>query len=361
MKKGGLYISTLKKQCIYLKGTEPKLIFKSQEHIFPAGIGGIQKLPQEYVSHNANNAFSALELGFMRNSLIMLPRQFYGPGKRGNLSPKNATKSNVSLMEGVSDPTSIVFGYISLGKRYRIAQIKINVSNGECHFMFNQSTGDASAKITNFTYQLGKYDNKYSLYEDERFAEDEFVLGIHDNKWYLGLSNTGLVTKIQGYIKRILEQASFNNQTPQYGKTKTRVNQTIQIDEGYFRICGKIIFNYLAFAKGQDFVLREEFNPIRNWIVNGGEEHFATLLEKKTNSKGLFDPMPFPKKAHKLIISRDGAQLIAYISFYGDSFETIVHLCDNFEEPFEVEGFICNWEERKEYSLKEFLSMQHRN
>ncbi|HHT7061247.1 TPA: hypothetical protein ACTZ5S_003645 [Bacillus cereus] len=349
-------MSTLKKQCIYLKGTEPKLTFKSQEHIFPAGIGGIQKLPQEYVSHNANNAFSALELGFMRNSLIMLPRQFYGPGKRGNLSPKNATKSKVSLMEEVSNPTSIAFGYLSLGKPYRIAQVKINVSNGECQLMFDQSSGEASEKITTFTSQLGKFDNKYSLYEDERFTEDEFVLGIHDNKWYLGLSNTGLITKIQGYIKRLLKQAPFNNQTPQYRQSQTRVDQTIQMDEDYFRVCAKIVFNYLAFVKGQNFVLREEFDPIRNWIVNGGEELFATLLEKKTNSKGILDPVPFPKKAHKLMILQEGAQLIAYISFYGHSFETIVYLCDNFEEDFDVEGFICNWEERKECSLKEFLN-----
>lgn len=354
-------MSTLKKQCIYLKGTEPELTFKSQEHIFPAGIGGIQKLPQEYVSHNANNAFSALELGFMRNSVIMLPRQFYGPGKRGNLSPKNATKSNVSLMVGVSDPTSIAFGYLSLGKPYRIAQVKINVSVGECHLMFDQSSGDASTQITNFTSQLGKYDNKYSLYEDERFAEDEFVLGLHDNKWYLGLSNPSLITEIQGCIKRLLEQTPFDNQTPQYGKSQTRVNQTIRMDEAYFRVCAKIVFNYLAFVKGQDFVLREEFNPIRNWIVNGGEELFATLLEKKTNNKSIFDPMLFPEKAHKLMILQEGSHLMAYISFYGYGFETTVHLSDNFQEPFEVEGFICNWEDRKEYSLKEFLIMQHKN
>jgi hypothetical protein len=71
--------------CIYLKGTEPVLSFNSQEHIFPAGIGGIQMLPKGYVSDQFNNSFSKIELDFMRNSLIALPRQFYGPGKRGSI------------------------------------------------------------------------------------------------------------------------------------------------------------------------------------------------------------------------------------------------------------------------------------
>jgi hypothetical protein len=47
--------------------------------------------------------FSTMELAFMRSSLIALPRQFYGPGKRGKLNPKNATKSSVSLMDGVNE------------------------------------------------------------------------------------------------------------------------------------------------------------------------------------------------------------------------------------------------------------------
>lgn len=64
------------KYCIYLKKTEPEVTFSSEEHIFPAGIGGIQKLPLEYVSHDCNNAFSSMELDFMRNSIMSLPRQF---------------------------------------------------------------------------------------------------------------------------------------------------------------------------------------------------------------------------------------------------------------------------------------------
>jgi len=64
--------------------TEPGESSTSKEHIFPARIGGIRKLTMEYVSHECNNAFSKMELPFLRNSLLALPRQLVGPGKRGN-------------------------------------------------------------------------------------------------------------------------------------------------------------------------------------------------------------------------------------------------------------------------------------
>ena len=99
------------KFCMYLKQTEPELTFKSDEHIFPAGIGGIQKLPMEYVSHDANNAFSAMEGQVMKKSLLALPRQFFGPGKRGNITnPKKATQGAVSLMSSVTNPETVEFG-----------------------------------------------------------------------------------------------------------------------------------------------------------------------------------------------------------------------------------------------------------
>lgn len=76
-------------KCIYLKKTEPEVTFKSGEHIIPAGIGGIVKLDNGMVSDEFNTKiFSSIELDFMRNSIIALPRQFYGPGKRGALSKK---------------------------------------------------------------------------------------------------------------------------------------------------------------------------------------------------------------------------------------------------------------------------------
>lgn len=344
--------------CIYLKGTEPELSFTSEEHIFPAGIGGIQKLPQGYVSHECNNAFSALELEFMRNSLIAFPRQFYGPGKRGNLSPKKATKSNVTLMSSRDAPDLIELGYISLGRPYVIPQLKIDI-NGTVHFISDRSFGEYKIQFKDFVKKLPKFDYKYILHEDERFGKGDFIIGYHDGKWHVALSNKALISEIDGFIEKILSQKVFENGTPQYATVQPKVHQTIQMDDRYFRTCAKIVFNYLAFTKGQEFVLNERFDPLRDWIVNGGENEFATLLARENNRFEMFSPIPFPELSHRLIITKIGTTLIGYISFYGASFETVIKLCTNFEDSLELEGYICDWQKRKEYSLNDFLNALH--
>lgn len=338
------------KFCIYLKQSEPQVTFISEEHIFPAGIGGIQKLPLEYVSHDCNNSFSAMELSFMRNSLITLPRQFYGPGKRGNLNPKNATKSTVSLMAGINDPGSVELGYISLGKPYSITQLKIN-TNGTCHFQTDRSFGDIDKQTAEFVKNLEKFSGKYTLFEDDQLTQDEFIIGYHAGKWYVALSNKKFEEQIGSVIKKLLDQKPFENKSPRYETVQPTVHQTIQFDDTYFRVCAKIIFNYLAFAKGQEFVLRSFFDPIRNWIVNGGENNFAQLLGKEFTL-----PIPIPDQAHKLIIIQKGKTLAGFISFYGDSFGTQVNLCEDLEGFFDMDGFICDWKNRREYRFIDYIS-----
>ena len=44
----------MKNQCIYYKQRND-ITFKGQEHIFPADLGGIGKLPEDYVSYEANS------------------------------------------------------------------------------------------------------------------------------------------------------------------------------------------------------------------------------------------------------------------------------------------------------------------
>jgi hypothetical protein len=337
------------KFCIYLKRTEPDVSFLSEEHIFPAAIGGIQKLPLNYVSHDCNNYFSSMELTFMRNSLIAISRQFHGPGKRGNLNPKNATKSNVSLMARVDDPNSISLGYISLGQPFNISQIKIN-KLGTCTFKADSSLGDGSKLLVDFMKSLEGFNGKYILHEDERISENEFILGYQDGKWYVALSNKEFENKLNSCVEALLLQKPLSNKIPEYSKSLTSVMQTLKFDDTYFRVCAKIIFNYLAFSKGQDFVLNSCFDPLRDWIVNGGENKFAVLIGKE-----FILPFPIPDLSHKFYIIQDGKSLRSIISFYGDSFATQVDLCENFEGSFEIDGFICDWKERKEYTWGEFI------
>ncbi|MEQ6855593.1 hypothetical protein AAHH17_14020 [Lysinibacillus capsici] len=347
------------KRCIYLNKTEPEVKFESEEHIFPAGIGGIQKLPMEYVSHECNNRFSRMELQFMRNSHLSLPRQFVGPGKRGKLNPKKATQGAIGIVENLKDQNISTLGYLSLGKPYSISQIIINVKDNTCNFVSDKSFGDADKQSSDFIDNLSKYNGVYTLIEDSRFKDDEFIIGYHNGKWYVALSNKDLNTEINNYVQKIVEQKPIRDGAPRYESEQIRMHQKLQFDESsYFRICAKIIFNYLAFVKGQKFVLQKCFDPIRDWIVNGGDNNFANITGKEIES---ISAIQFPEQAHSLFIVKKGKSLFGFVSFYGNNSGTIVELSDDLEGYFNIEGFICDWKNRQEFKFIDYISSLQEN
>lgn len=115
--------------CIYTKKSFDNAIMTSGEHIFLAAIGGKKKLPKTFVSHEVNNFFSKLEKRFSRDSIVSIPRQFEGPGKRGSLNENKASKSNIFVMESWIDTQNLgekySLGYIKLAKPYTIETVFI--------------------------------------------------------------------------------------------------------------------------------------------------------------------------------------------------------------------------------------------
>ncbi len=70
-------------KCIYLEKED--LTFNSREHVIPAGLGCIDKLPIGVVSDEANNLFSKYEKIFLEESFVGFVRKL-NIGKRGNLN-----------------------------------------------------------------------------------------------------------------------------------------------------------------------------------------------------------------------------------------------------------------------------------
>lgn len=341
------------KKCIYLKHPESYLSFTSKEHIIPAGIGGLTTLDLGVVSDQANNIFSGIELYFMRNSVISLLRQFFGPGKRGSLSPKRATRSHIHVMTNINNPYDVNLGYLRLGQPHLIPQILITTNN-EFRIMFDKFDGDFDKQFDNFVEDLKTYDGKYINIFDSCIPEKYILLGKYQNKWYLALPEKD----IDFNVKNIIQEAINVKLTeqPQYAKENIKSYQKIAFGfDNCFRVCAKIVFNFLASSKGIDFVMRKKFDPIRNWIVSGGENRFVNL-SNRPDGGSMFDGFPFPETAHRIIISKIGNQLIGVVSFYGNHFETVVLLCDNYHDRFELEGFICDWENKKELSFIDYMN-----
>lgn len=67
--------------CIYTKENDTEAHFRNQEHIIPACIGGMQKLPKGYVSDEVNTLFSALELKLARKFTNYTSSYVYRSGK----------------------------------------------------------------------------------------------------------------------------------------------------------------------------------------------------------------------------------------------------------------------------------------
>src|SRR5580658_987513 len=103
--------------CIYYKYRDG-LHYGSGEHIIPAAIGGKKKLPSGYVSNEFNNDISKLEQEFIRESFVAMAREVQGPGKRGKLGDKFATKSKVHVVRNVDDDRLFALGYIKMGRTF---------------------------------------------------------------------------------------------------------------------------------------------------------------------------------------------------------------------------------------------------
>ncbi len=348
--------------CIYLKKTEPEVTFNSAEHIIPAGIGGIRKLNYGTVCDQVNTGiFSNIEKDFMRNSIISIPRQFYGPGKRGSLSPQNASKSKVHVMTQKDEVDEVSLGYIKLGKPHQIPQFKIN-KDKEMIMIFDLYDGDYNEQLNIFINKLGDFDGQYILINDKKFLKDEIIVGFYENRWYVASYKEIDKIELEKIIKAIAKKEFEIKGSPIEQITHITSHQKMgfKIDY-YFRVCAKIAFNYLAHCKGTGFVLQNKFDPIREWIVNGGENIYVKMIDKSKETPSPLEYLNFPEESHKVFILKSGKCLISYIGFYGNNFDTVICLCDNFDEHFNLDAYICDWKNRQEYTLNEYLHINRQD
>lgn len=360
--------------CIYSKKTEPSVSFKKQEHIFPASLGGIKKLPKGYVSDEINEKFSSdLEIEFMREGIISIPRQFNGPGTRGNINNiKKATQSKVHLMK--DDDDRYTLGYIVLGKPNHIKQFIFNF-DGEGNLsnphelILPSGIEDVRSEIKKF---LGLNDS-ITLIKDNNIPTNKIIVGIHEyqnkgkgpilSKWFIGHNgnihvNDDLKDKLRVAIEQVYD--SSKNQSFDLAVTSKQVTsyQTLRFDMNvFFRTCAKIAFNYVAQIVGPDIVLKKEFNGIRNYIVNGGKNNFVAFakdLDKAGNP--IFDCL---NDTHTVIANFTEDDIIVSIVFYGITHIAvrIPYISSIYELPegLSLHGIVVDWKNREEYDFFKYI------
>lgn len=339
-------------KCIYLSKTFENLHYTSKEHIIPASIGGIATLNKELVSDEANNLLSSLELEFVRESIIAIPRAFWGPGKRGSKSSKRATESSVCAVKGLKS-SEYSLGYISLGIPYSISQLHIK---DKCVKYVSSICEDNIVSDFNGLVSILKSSDlkKATTIINDSIEKNEYFVGWHKKRLYIlansmNINYTNIIELLDKIVVGDYETTSLGCSGEQI-----RAFQKFHFDTNvFYRVAAKIVFNFLAHRMGPEFVLSDSFDEVRNWVVSGEGETLATLVPIE-KFEVLLNNLCIPSHSHLIFISKYNDIIIGTIILYR-SFAVQIKICSNFKSQFTDIGMICDWVNNKEYELVEYI------
>lgn len=340
-------------KCIYLKESDETQTFIKGEHIFPAGIGGVRKLPKGYVSDKVNGIiFSKMELDFMRNSVISICREIEGPGKRGALSLKKATKSKVGISK--DEEGQVKLAYIKKAKPYSINQIKISefkvvgLTIGKLENKSdNENLREFLIKLESFV-EIG-YKNQHITYINDIGINSEMILlGELDSNWYLASNRKDI--DLNNMVEGIKNSISYlkNQKTLEKVISKIEFNFKKEFDTAnFFRVCVKMAFNYLAYRTNQDYVCGSEFDKLREYVLGEIDEFEVNILE----NGALIHKYKLPKRCHTIAISTSDENLFAIVSFYDEAFNVGMILSSKPSDLVTPFIGVCDWKNNNEYDL----------
>lgn len=358
--------------CIYYKKSDQHLHFDKEEHVIPAGLGGIQKLKKGAVSDEANEKFSKLETVVLRNSLIGFNRMNNGPGKRGSHNVKKVTSPVMRVLkQEKGSPVEFVLGFIFKGQSYIIPQLILDFDIKTNTFLpmymstvlDEQSIGDFPLDLDRKLIQLFK--NKkitWKLVQLPFETKKHFInIGHYQGKWYATTSfkkihkNLLALDMLPMLNEKVKEPEDKNELSkPEIlGEILLNYKDKLNTDASTFYFMYlKTAFNALALFKGTDYVCNEIFDEIRESIIK------VRNVDKFIQSeKDLYDSeievyaKNFPDKAHYVIICAKDNRLIAYVSFYGEPPGKVI-LKDKYQGENFIDGLICDWENREEFRLE---------
>jgi hypothetical protein len=350
--------------CIYYKKSEPDVNFTKREHVIPAGVGGISKLPLGTVSDEANEYFSPFEMGILRNSFISVNRDNVGPGKRGslNLNKIKAPTMRVFKKEDSSGENYNI-GFVFAGESYIIPQIALDFNDKSNSYIpsYHSTVFDiqqGKQTILDFRNNLiGFLSNRkrtFNLIKMPYHTASHFInVGYFKGKWFAATSHKTInMDYLAGMLLPELKEEQFKDKEPVV-EPKALLKSTYQIDTNvplFYFFYAKTAFNALAFLKGSDFASKEIFDNIRKRILS--HDNFDDIIIKDwtipTEVKNIINRIP--EKAHFVIITSNSNSVLASVSFYNEP-PAIVKLTDNYEGEVFTEAIICDWMNRNEFTL----------
>ncbi len=350
-------------KCIYLNSHE-NLTFISGEHIIPAGLGGIKKLPKGYVSDQANNMFSKFEKTALRGSLLTANRIRHGPGKRGNQDLAKEKNPVVRLLT-IDETKEKNLGYIFMGSTYLIPQIECdyNLLSGEIRVIFRRDDYDDTEhskyfrefkkKLLEFLFDRNK---KYTQLSTLNGHTNKFYIGLLNNQWIVASSYKNF--DLEKYVKIMISyffceavdksKLFMPDNYQNLGKMLFSFSQEIDLtDKSFFYLILKIAFNSLAYLMGKEIVLNKSFDSIRNDIVY--QQNVEKYIINPLELEGLFNKqVKMSNNEHYIVVKTVNNNVYAYVALYDEWFGHLL-LSDEYDgQPFYME-YICDWKNKNEY------------
>ncbi len=332
--------------CIYYNN-ESGLTYKSQEHIFPATVGGIYKLPEEYVSDKANAYFSKLESELVTSSTWGLYKMLYGIGDRGKNKPG---RMPINL---IKSENSEELGFSFKGKPIPIPQLVLYANKTKIRVArdLKYQTDNDLIKLKNKILDFNE-NTRYNLL-DVKFEESNFIFAYYNNSIYIAVDNIGHLSE---YIE-IVRKCAINKLDLSTKKildiSKTEHPINLKINKSTFaKIYAKTAFNILAKIKGVEYVNDNKFDDFRNKIIGKNKIEFNPFYEK-------FGIQRFfnigEHSYYCLMMNNRNKYFSVAVSFF-NNLTLGFDICEKFDSYFNTPFlYICDWENNQEYCLEDKL------
>lgn len=360
----------IKPYCMYGKRADGT--FEKREHIIPAFIGGMQKLPKGAVCDEINELFSPMEFHVSQHSILALNRMFYGPGKRGSQNRKKSGHKLICVQKMKDGKARL--GYIDYGAPKLISQIELplvrNKADGKIPVQMSLD-GDyvhcQEEQKQLFLQKIREYNGHSTVIKSRQIDEERAILGWYGNKWYLGLNDREETERAKTIVESMIKRfATDKNLQEESSGNVVREQVWCELRQAlkpvdYCRVMAKIAFNVAAYVNGRDRMLEDWFDGIREAIVTGEGIGEYVALSDDNNALQIFEKLKYQKlfgeQLHIVLCIRQRNDYIGYVCLYGIKQPVIVQLASNIPVGAvkHMDGFVCDWQNQKEYGYEDFL------
>lgn len=336
--------------CIYYRDL-PELTYKSREHVLPAALGCCTKLASGVVSDQANELFSPIERDVLEHSLIQMPRIINGPGKRGKLTEKYATTSEVSVitLDGRNG-----LGYMKGTKGYILSQFVIDENNRiQFHYQPNEET-DMNNEIEQLKNRICSMEEKYVPVKMP-LDDNCIYITYFKNKLHIGFHSIELLSdkKIEAIKKLFSSDIIKGEQSTSCGK----LSAIIDIKHDFKKVCivaAKSALNTLAYLKGAEYITQTtDFNDIVETVMSGSEEILRYVKGIPFDEVELLrQKLYLDKEQLACVLTTKGKNLKACFFAYEHGFEVSLCVACSVSCDILLDGIVCDWRNRRDYSYE---------